>query len=492
MKTESSSPRTACPKPLAALLRAILTCVVLLALPCVAQAQYRWTTNNGSITITDYTTSDRSVTFPSTINGLPVTGIASYAFENCFNLTNVMLGTSITNVGEEAFAGLGLVAITVDAQNPAFSSLDGVLFDKHQTTLISFPEGKAGAYALPNSTTSIGNAGFWGCNALTNITIPYSVSNIGDGAFTFCSGLTNLAIPPSVTSIGGSAFYRCVNLANLTIPASVTNLGFGAFYGCWRLTSVTLSASVTSIRDGTFASCSALTNVTIPGSVTNLGMSVFYDCTGLTSVTIPNSVSSIGPWAFDGCSSLTSVTFPASVTSIPYEMFLRCWSLTRVAIPNGVRSIGDWAFAGCSNLATVTIPASVTTLGSNVFIFTGLTGVYFEGDAPTVGPDVFSADSNATVFYLPGTEGWGATFAGRPSALWNPHAGSPAVGVKPAQFGFTVTGTSNIVVLVEASTTLANPIWSPLATNTLSTGSAYFSDPEWANYPGRFYRLRWP
>ena len=49
-----------------------------------------------------------------------------------------------------------------------------------------------------------------------------------------------------------------------------------------------------------------------------------------------------------------------------------------------------------------------------------------------------------------------------------------------------------MVVVVEASTNLANPIWSPLATNTLTSGSSYFSDPQWTNYPGRFYRLRWP
>ena len=61
------------------------------------------------------------------------------------------------------------------------------------------------------------------------------------------------------------------------------------------------------------------------------------------------------------------------------------------------------------------------------------------------------------------------------------------------QFGFTITGSSNIVVVVvEASTNLANSIWFPLATNTLATGSFYFSDPQWTDYPARFYRLRWP
>jgi hypothetical protein len=47
-------------------------------------------------------------------------------------------------------------------------------------------------------------------------------------------------------------------------------------------------------------------------------------------------------------------------------------------------------------------------------------------------------------------------------------------------------------VVVEASTNLANPVWSPVGTNTLTGGASYFSDPRWTNYPARFYRLRSP
>jgi hypothetical protein len=59
-------------------------------------------------------------------------------------------------------------------------------------------------------------------------------------------------------------------------------------------------------------------------------------------------------------------------------------------------------------------------------------------------------------------------------------------------FGFIISWATNSPVVVEASTTLVNPIWAPLSTNTLTGGSSYFSDPEWSNYPSRFYRLRSP
>ena len=50
--------------------------------------------------------------------------------------------------------------------------------------------------------------------------------------------------------------------------------------------------------------------------------------------------------------------------------------------------------------------------------------------------------------------------------------------------------TTNLVIVVEACTDPGNPVWLPVATNTLTAGSAYFSDPQWTNYPARFYRLR--
>jgi hypothetical protein len=66
------------------------------------------------------------------------------------------------------------------------------------------------------------------------------------------------------------------------------------------------------------------------------------------------------------------------------------------------------------------------------------------------------------------------------------------VGVRTNRFGFTITGTSGLVIVVESCTDLAHPAWSPVETNMLTGGSSYFSDPQWITYPARFYRLRSP
>ena len=166
-----------------------------------------------------------------------------------------------------------------------------------------------------------------------------------------------------------------------------------------------------------------------------------------------------------------------------------------------VTSIGFEAFAGFPSLTTVTFPGGITNLGNGTFAGCyNLTGVYFQGNAPSLGGfDVFFQDPKAMVYYLPGTTGWGSTLSGYPTVSWNPRAqtGDGSFGVRINQFAFNLTGSSNLVVVVEASTNLASPVWLPVSTNTLNTyigtnGTSYFSDPQWTNYPSRFYRLRSP
>jgi hypothetical protein len=124
-----------------------------------------------------------------------------------------------------------------------------------------------------------------------------------------------------------------------------------------------------------------------------------------------------------------------------------------------------------------------------------LSKVFFDGNAPSIGFNAFSG-INATYYHLPGSTGWSTDFGYWywPVAVWQPQiqTGDASFGVRTNQFGFNIAWASGMSVVVEASTNLANPTWVPLATNTLTSDSTYFSDPQWTNYPSRFYRLRWP
>jgi hypothetical protein len=93
-----------------------------------------------------------------------------------------------------------------------------------------------------------------------------------------------------------------------------------------------------------------------------------------------------------------------------------------------------------------------------------------------------------------GTTNWGSTFGGRPAVLWNPllRATRPGDGLRSNRFGFDITGTADIPIVVEACSDMTSASWAALQICALTNGSIHFGDPQWANYPARFYRIRSP
>ena len=173
-----------------------------------------------------------------------VTIIGDSAFQGCSGLTSVTIGNGVTSIGGDAFSCCdGLTGFTIDSNNPAYSSANGVLFNKNKTELVVYPGGKTGEYTIPSSVTRIGDSAFVYCRGLTNVTIPDSVTSIGDYAFQLCDSLPSVTIPDGVTRIGEGTFMDCSGLTRVTIPSSVTGIGYGAFAECDRLANVYYTGS---------------------------------------------------------------------------------------------------------------------------------------------------------------------------------------------------------------------------------------------------------
>jgi len=484
--------------------------------------------NNDTVTITRYTGSDGTATIPGMINFLPVTSIGDDAFYNFPSLTNVIIPSSVTTIGNWAFGlDTGLTSFTIPDNvisigNQAFAWCSGLT-----------------NFTIGNGVTSIGAWAFDGCNSMTSITIGDNVASIADDAFLACGGLVSITIPGSVTNIGGAVFYFCTSLTNVIINEGATSIAGAEFRGCTSLTSITIPNSVTSIGDYAFGECTSLPSITIGTNITSIGSQAFYNCSSLTNITIPSSVTSIGSIAFQNCPSLTSITvdplnpvyssadgvlfdnsqttliecpggkagdckLPESVITISDQAFYNCINVNSVTFPNSVTYIGDFAFWNCGSLTNVVFGENLGGIGWQAFAFcVYLKGVYFTGNAPWLSPILggrtFIFDNNATAYHLPETTGWNAFSAdsGLPTALWllpNPRIlnNGPSFGIQTNGFGFTISWATNISVIVEACIDLANPVWSPVATNSFSGGLSQFNDPQWTNFPNRFYRLRSP
>ena len=95
------------------------------------------------------------------------------------------------------------------------------------------------------SIPHIGNAAFYGCEALGSVTLPAALTSIGQGAFARCSALATVSLPASLTSIGTRAFFGSSALALVAFPAGLTSIGHNAFYDCSSLTHVTVPDTAT-------------------------------------------------------------------------------------------------------------------------------------------------------------------------------------------------------------------------------------------------------
>ena len=372
-----------------------------------------------------------------------VTNLEVYAFYGAAQLAAVMIPDTVTSIGNWAFYSCrSLTEITVDENNPSYSSLDGVLFNKDQTVLIQCPQAKSGTFIIPDTVTAVGNYAFYSCPGLTGIVIPDGLISLGSYAFYSCNGLTEMFIPASVKLVETRAFSSCSSLT--AISADENNASYSSLDGVLFNKDQTLLIQYPQAKSGSYA---------IPDGVERIGTYAFQSIPDLPDITFPDSLTRIDNDGFYGCGGLQRVEIPAGITNIGTRAFSNCPRLTEIAVdvgnpiyssadgvlfnksgttliqypagrkgsyavPSGITVIGTNAFYNCDDLTSLRIPASTVTLQSQAFADCNqLTDLYFEGNYPSaVSSPLFTVFDFCKVHYLQIGTGWGASFMGRPSA----------------------------------------------------------------------------
>ena len=208
---------------------------------------------------------------------------------------------------------------------------------------------------IPQTITSLPSSAFLNCSSLTTITMPSTVTTIGNNAFEGCKALSSIVIPEGVTAISNYLFNGCEKLASVTFPQGITTIGEGAFVDCKSLTTLSLPNQITSIEKTAFKNCTGLTSIVLPEELTTIKESSFEGCSGLVAIVLPDTVTGIGTSAFNNCTSLSSIVFSSALYSIGASAFQNCTSLFTVSMPSSVHLIGKNAFYGCTGLKKVIV-----------------------------------------------------------------------------------------------------------------------------------------
>lgn len=386
--------------------------------------------------------------------------IPAFAFYNCTSLGQITLPSSLTEMGRAAFAWDALKEVTLPPNlvtlggqtfrncssltkvnmNKVLKSMGGgefkrcsklesftfpdnlldmgqnVLSDDPNLTEVKWPSSiktipqytfsgcEKLKFTIPDYITAIDSYAFWGCKAITEMTIPASVESFGDYIFACsglssfvngmdwipnhfyqgCEGFTEVTIPESMTSVGTGAFQDCPNITSLTIKGGA--IGSEAFRNCQKLKTVTIEkceyigdytfyenqamkqVSILECGDigsGAFENCDALSDLHVAKCSTIYSYAFRY-CDAFKQLTI-DKCTVIGHKAFDSCQGLQEVNI-GECKGLDNDAFYQCHALKKFGIGKMDEGyICPWSFYQCYKLTEVNLPEGLVTINSIAF-----------------------------------------------------------------------------------------------------------------------------
>ena len=353
-----------------------------------------------------------------------VTDIGIGVFQCCYNLSDVKLGTGISEIPEYTFYGCDALA---EIQIP--DNIKAIKFG-------AFLKSGLVEITIPDSVTELGERAFTYCDKLQKVWIGEGITEIAEAAFWDAEKLSSVHFPLSLEVIGDNSFDDC-DITELILPENVEAIGAAAFQGCDKLQKVQLPKSLKIIESYAFYDCKSLKKVTGGENVTNLGVGVFENCTHAEiSGLLKSKLMCYSARAFYGNQTISSLKIPSSVTEIQYKAFAENINLSNITFTNNLEKVASDAFEntawykkqpnGLVYAGSVaytykgTMPANTTltikkgTKGIGAGAFqkqTNLVNVKLPSDVKVIDVDAFADCTSLKKIELPSSVqeiGWGA------------------------------------------------------------------------------------
>lgn len=141
--------------------------------------------------------------------------VESEAFRYCTSLEKISFSKKLVYLSDSALSNCtSLQEINIENGNQQYCSIDGVLFNKDVTKLITYPSGKKESeYEIPSSVYEISDEAFANCKSIEVIRCDNKIKLFGIRVFSGCSNLKvcNIQIDPSADvesswNLGSSLF----------------------------------------------------------------------------------------------------------------------------------------------------------------------------------------------------------------------------------------------------------------------------------------------
>lgn len=308
--------------------------------------------------------------------------ILNGAFENCNNISEIIIPSDSVIIGSNAFTGTSISELILPESvnsigEQAFNNcLLLTSVDMAGTQITEVSDGlfyyckSLKNVSLPSTITKIGKQAFMECRVIDQVSLPEGVTEIGDEAFSSCRALSQVNIPSTVISIGNEAYKSASSITEVILPEGLKKIGNNAFYYCSKLVSCNIPSTLEEIGDGVFYECKLLEGAfNFPEGITRLGENLFFNCSKISEVSIPGTVTEIGRCCFQNCSGITTINnLPEGLTCIGVLAFAGCSGITtRFVFPDGLKTIGGGAFTGVNVFTSLKIPDSVDEIGQGAF-----------------------------------------------------------------------------------------------------------------------------